>query len=224
MTDLNAVYRSRPALWSQDTRPEGYSWIDANDSANNVLSFLRYGSDGSVLACVFNFAGTEHSRYRLGLPHAGPWREVLNSDATHYNGSGIGNNYWDLLPFGHKDSYATIRYYDTVVRMAALEREIERDLVQVPWAHAQVGGEHVRVCFLESIPKHESKRAGALWVVQAGDAENEDGYVIGLRYVGRRGGVVRGGARVPALERAAGAGDGQAAAGGLIDWLTKRRR
>ena len=91
VTDLNAAYRSRPALWSQDSRPEGYSWIDANDSASNVLSFLRYGADGSVLACVFNFAGSEHSRYRLGLPRAGTWREVLNSDATDYSGSGIGN-------------------------------------------------------------------------------------------------------------------------------------
>jgi len=91
MADVNAVYRSRPALWSQDSRPEGYSWIDANDSASNVLSFLRYGADGSVMACVFNFAGTEHSRYRLGLPRAGTWREVLNSDASIYNGSGVGN-------------------------------------------------------------------------------------------------------------------------------------
>ena len=90
VADVNQIYRSRPALWSQDTRPEGYSWIDANDSANNVLSFLRYGSDGSVLACVFNFSGAEHSRYRLGLPHAGTWREVLNSDATIYNGAGVG--------------------------------------------------------------------------------------------------------------------------------------
>lgn len=91
MADVNAVYRRHPALWSQDSRPEGYSWIDANDSASNVLSFLRYGSDGSVLACVFNFAGSEHTRYRLGLPRTGTWREVLNSDATIYNGSGIGN-------------------------------------------------------------------------------------------------------------------------------------
>ena len=91
MTDVNELYRSRPALWSQDTRPEGYSWIDANDSASNVLSFLRWGSDGSVLACVFNFAGAERNDYRLGLPRSGPWREVLNSDSTHYNGSGIGN-------------------------------------------------------------------------------------------------------------------------------------
>lgn len=91
VADLNELYRNRPSLWSQDTKPEGYSWIDANDSANNVLSFLRYGSDGSVLACVFNFSGAEHSRYRLGLPHTGTWREVLNSDATVYNGAGAGN-------------------------------------------------------------------------------------------------------------------------------------
>ena len=91
LTDLNAVYRRCPALWSLDGAPAGYSWIDANDSASNVLSFLRFGADGSVLACVFNFAGVEHSGYRLGLPRAGTWREVLNSDATVYNGSGIGN-------------------------------------------------------------------------------------------------------------------------------------
>ena len=91
MADVNAIYRSSPALWSLDSRPEGYSWIDANDSASNVLSFLRHGADGSVMACVFNFAGTEHTRYRLGLPQAGAWREVLNTDATVYNGSGIGN-------------------------------------------------------------------------------------------------------------------------------------
>jgi 1,4-alpha-glucan branching enzyme len=89
--DMNAIYRTRRALWSQDTKPEGYSWIDANDSANNVLSFMRFGDDGSKLACVFNFSGSEHSRYRLGLPHAGTWREVLNSDADIYNGTGIGN-------------------------------------------------------------------------------------------------------------------------------------
>ena len=89
--DVNDVYRTRRALWSRDSSPEGYSWIDANDSANNVLSFLRFGDDGSVMACVFNFSGSEHGQYRLGLPHAGTWREVLNTDSDVYNGSGIGN-------------------------------------------------------------------------------------------------------------------------------------
>ena len=91
MQDVNGIYRSRRALWSRDASPEGYSWIDANDSANNVLSFMRFGDDGSMLACVFNFSGAEHTRYRLGLPHAGSWREVLNTDADIYNGTGIGN-------------------------------------------------------------------------------------------------------------------------------------
>lgn len=91
VTDINGLYRSRRALWSRDTVPDGYSWIDANDSTNNVLSFLRFGDDGSVLACVFNFSGAEHAQYRLGLPHTGTWREVLNTDATIYNGSGLGN-------------------------------------------------------------------------------------------------------------------------------------
>jgi 1,4-alpha-glucan branching enzyme len=91
VSDLNAIYQTRRALWSRDSSPEGYSWIDANDSANNVLSFLRFGDDDSILACVFNFSGSEHTRYRLGLPHAGSWREVLNTDATIYNGTGVGN-------------------------------------------------------------------------------------------------------------------------------------
>ena len=66
VADINGIYRSSRALWSRDTSPEGYSWIDANDSANNVLSFLRFGDDGSMMACVFNFSGSEHARYRLG--------------------------------------------------------------------------------------------------------------------------------------------------------------
>lgn len=91
VSDLNATYRATPALWTQDTSPEGFSWIDANDAENNVLSFLRYGADGSVLACVANFSGSPHEGYRLGLPSAGVWREILNTDAELYGGSGVGN-------------------------------------------------------------------------------------------------------------------------------------
>ncbi len=89
--DLNATYRAHPAMWTLDTSPGGYSWIDANDTANNVLSFLRFGNDGSVVACLYNFSGIEHSGYRVGLPEAGRWIEILNTDATAYGGSGIGN-------------------------------------------------------------------------------------------------------------------------------------
>ena len=89
--DINGIYRSHPALWTHDTSPEGYSWIDANDSANNVLSFLRFGNDGSVMACVFNFAGTEHSGYRLGLPPPAAGARCSTPTRPIYNGSGVGN-------------------------------------------------------------------------------------------------------------------------------------
>ena len=97
--DLNAVYRSTPALWELDTAPEGFSWIDANDAQGNVLSFLRYaarsgpGADGppGVLACLANFSALPYQRYRIGLPQAGRWREVLNTDASDYGGTGTGN-------------------------------------------------------------------------------------------------------------------------------------
>ncbi len=106
VTDLNGRYREVDALWAHDVDPSGFQWIDANDAGGNTLSFLRYGKsalpaaeDGSAseddsrsaLACVVNFAGTPHHEYRIGLPRPGFWREVLNSDAEGYGGSGVGN-------------------------------------------------------------------------------------------------------------------------------------
>jgi 1,4-alpha-glucan branching enzyme len=91
VADLNRVYLANPALWSQDADPAGFEWIDANDAAGNVFSFLRWGSDGSVVACVANFSAMPHEGYRLGLPAAGRWSEVVNTDAADYGGSGVGN-------------------------------------------------------------------------------------------------------------------------------------
>jgi 1,4-alpha-glucan branching enzyme len=89
--DLNRSYVEAGALWTMDAQPEGFGWIDADDVDGNVISFLRYASDGSPLACVVNFAGMPHEDYRLGLPRTGRWREVVNTDAYDYGGSGVGN-------------------------------------------------------------------------------------------------------------------------------------
>jgi 1,4-alpha-glucan branching enzyme len=89
--DLNATYKQHPALWTRDAEGEGFQWIDANDAEGNVLSFLRRGDDGSSVAVVANFAGVPHEGYRLGLPVTGEWREVVNTDADGYAGSGVGN-------------------------------------------------------------------------------------------------------------------------------------
>ncbi|MBD0292450.1 MAG: 1,4-alpha-glucan branching protein GlgB [Jiangellaceae bacterium] len=91
VTDLNRVYRESPALWTRDSDPRGFEWIDANDAAGNVFSFLRWGTDGSVIACLANFSALPHEGYRVGLPVAGTWTEVINTDASDYGGSGVGN-------------------------------------------------------------------------------------------------------------------------------------
>ncbi|WP_066362777.1 1,4-alpha-glucan branching protein GlgB [Herbidospora mongoliensis] len=89
--DLNGIYKQTPALYTQDDTPDGFRWIDADDFAGNVFSFVRYGTDGSALACVTNFSGGPHEDYHLGLPEGGTWTEVLNTDAYEYAGSGVGN-------------------------------------------------------------------------------------------------------------------------------------
>lgn len=91
VADLNTVQQAHPALFSQDESSAGYEWIDADDTANNVISFLRWGTDGSVVACLFNFSGSDRPDYRVGLPNAGIWQEILNTDASAYSGAGRGN-------------------------------------------------------------------------------------------------------------------------------------
>ncbi|SBT37719.1 1,4-alpha-glucan branching protein GlgB [Micromonospora auratinigra] len=89
--DLNRVYRDTPALWAQDTEPAGFRWIAGDDVANNAVSFVRIAPDGATLVCVANFSARPLEDYRVGLPAAGTWTEVLNTDAQHYGGSGVGN-------------------------------------------------------------------------------------------------------------------------------------
>ncbi len=89
--DLNAVYRSCPALWNRDDDPEGFRWIDADDRAHNVISYVRYDYEDNPIVVVVNFAGVPHEGYRLAFPHDGTWDEALNTDAEIYGGSGVGN-------------------------------------------------------------------------------------------------------------------------------------
>jgi 1,4-alpha-glucan branching enzyme len=89
--DLNRTYRETPALWALDNSPAGFQWIDADDTSRNVYSFVRRDEAGEQLVCVANFAALPHDVYRLGLPTAGVWEEVLNTDADTYSGSGVGN-------------------------------------------------------------------------------------------------------------------------------------
>jgi 1,4-alpha-glucan branching enzyme len=89
--DLNRAYRERPALWQRDSEPSGFSWIDANDTDDNALSFIRWSASGEPLVCLCNYSPVVRYGYRVGLPSAGGWREVLNTDAGVYGGSNVGN-------------------------------------------------------------------------------------------------------------------------------------
>ncbi len=94
--DLNALYAREPALHRGDFDPRGFEWIDANDSTRSVVSYLRRipgdaPNGGHDLAVVFNFTPTPQENCRVGVPSAGWWEEVLNTDAERYGGSGVGN-------------------------------------------------------------------------------------------------------------------------------------
>jgi 1,4-alpha-glucan branching enzyme len=89
--DLNRVYRATPALFAADNTPDGFQWIDGNDAARRVFSFVRRAPGAADLVSVTNFADMPHEGYRLGLPATGDWHEVVNTDAGDYTGSGVGN-------------------------------------------------------------------------------------------------------------------------------------
>lgn len=105
--DLNVLYNREPALSVQDYDPHGFSWIDVHDSDNSVVSFMRRGTekdDTIIFAC--NFTPVPRHGYRMGVPDAGTYDELVNSDATRYGGSGIENGqpmisepiYWQSCP------------------------------------------------------------------------------------------------------------------------------
>jgi 1,4-alpha-glucan branching enzyme len=90
--DLNRAYRDEPALWEVDFDPVGFYWIEPNDSDSNVVVFARASKDQErVLITAMNLAPVVRGPYRIGLPRAGRWKELINTDAEQYGGSGVGN-------------------------------------------------------------------------------------------------------------------------------------
>ena len=88
---LNKVYVENPSMWQLDHHHTGFTWIDGGNADQNLLTFLRYDEAGNPIAVVINFAGHPYHDFKLGLPKAGAWDEILNTDAEVYGGSGVGN-------------------------------------------------------------------------------------------------------------------------------------
>jgi 1,4-alpha-glucan branching enzyme len=89
--DLNRLYRSHPALHGRDCEPEGFSWMIADDKENSVFAWVRHCPGAKPVAVVSNFTPVPRENYAVPLPAAGRWREILNTDASAYGGSGKGN-------------------------------------------------------------------------------------------------------------------------------------
>jgi 1,4-alpha-glucan branching enzyme len=107
--DLNAVYTSYPALHQLDCDPRGFAWIASDDRANSVLSFIRRDDQGDAVVVVCNFTPVPRPGYRIGVPQAGRYREIINTDAAIYGGSGTGNGelHTEAAPaHGHDQSIA----------------------------------------------------------------------------------------------------------------------
>jgi len=92
VSDLNFLYKKEPALWRNDFDEYGFQWIDCDDNKNSVISFMRREkADGDWLVVVANFTPQKHSNYKIGVPIAGFYEEIFNTDASQYGGSNSGN-------------------------------------------------------------------------------------------------------------------------------------
>jgi 1,4-alpha-glucan branching enzyme len=89
--DLNRLYSEVPALHDLDFSAEGFSWIDCHDADQSVISWLRYTRDGSFVVVMLNLTPVPRENYRIGVPAAGEYQELLNSDSRYYGGSDLGN-------------------------------------------------------------------------------------------------------------------------------------
>jgi 1,4-alpha-glucan branching enzyme len=90
--DLNRLHQAEPALHRYDHEPRGFAWLDHSDADNSVIAFMRKADEpGEDLVCVFNFTPVVREGYRVPVPYAGGFREILNTDAEVYGGSGVGN-------------------------------------------------------------------------------------------------------------------------------------
>lgn len=109
--DLNTLYKEQPALWKKDDDYEGLEWIQLMKYEENVLTFLRKTENPSeTLLAVCNFAADTYENYQVGVPYAGKYKEIFNSDLKKYGGNGVGNprvktaksQEWDERPYSIK--------------------------------------------------------------------------------------------------------------------------
>ena len=106
--DLNAVLRHYPALHQQDVSPDGFAWISHSDAEHSVLVFERRAANGQRVVVISSLTPVVHRGWRIGVPTAGVWRELINTDLSVYGGSGVGNGLMHSEPIGWHDQAQSI--------------------------------------------------------------------------------------------------------------------
>ena len=110
--DLNTLYRSHPALYRLDSDPAGFRWINNHDAGANTFSWLRFDDRDEQVACVINFSPQPWTSHRIGLPEAGTWTEIFNSDDAVYGGTATFSNSGPVMatadPYDDLPASATI--------------------------------------------------------------------------------------------------------------------
>ena len=128
MRDLNAFYKSQPALYQFSFSDRGFEWVDYSDQENSVMIFMRKGEmkeDSLIVIC--NFTPEVRYQYRIGVPHRGTWKEVFSSDDTKYGGSGAlnqGLQYTSPVKYHGKDYSVALQLPPLAITVLKLNEEL----------------------------------------------------------------------------------------------------
>jgi 1,4-alpha-glucan branching enzyme len=134
--DLNRLYLASPGLWQADYDYKGFYWLDCSDSESSVLAFARQDTGGdSQFAVLLNLTPVPRYRYRVGLPRAGKWCEVLNSDAAIYGGGNAGN-LGGVLALEHKWHQQPYSAEVTLPPLSIIAFQLENAAIDGPLASA----------------------------------------------------------------------------------------
>ncbi|MBO5574055.1 MAG: 1,4-alpha-glucan branching protein GlgB [Clostridium sp.] len=182
---LNELYAKHPALWQKDFDPSGFEWINCMDAENNIVSFLRISEDpAETLLFVANFAPVLHEKYVVGVPFAGKYKEIFNSEDARFGGKGAANPRVRPSKAGAADGrsdFITIKIPELAVLVFACTPEApavktERTAESAPAGKKGVGkasaGQEAPESLVESVKKAAAKRAGSVKRAAADRAES----------------------------------------------------
>jgi 1,4-alpha-glucan branching enzyme len=124
--DINKIYRETPALYTRAFEQSGFEWIDYSDTENSIMAFARLGEeDDDIVVAVCNFTPQLHYNYRLGVPRAGEWVEIFNSDDKKYSGTGLRNDkvHSSPTPLHGRDQSIDIKLPPLGITLLAYKKE-----------------------------------------------------------------------------------------------------